>query len=77
MALALGSYFLDDSREMPQPEILLDRQRDDGGWNCRARSVRSSFHSTISVLEGLLAYERAVGGHTTLAEESCKKRATQ
>ena len=41
---------------------LLDEQLDDGGWNCDApKSARSSFHSTICVLEGLLAYERAVG----------------
>ena len=36
----------------------------DGGWNCeRANgSVRSSFATTINVLEGLLEYERATGG---------------
>ncbi|HEX3470765.1 MAG TPA: hypothetical protein VHT28_06220, partial [Silvibacterium sp.] len=34
----------------------------DGGWNCEApKSARSSFHTTICVLEGLLEYERAVG----------------
>lgn len=33
-----------------------------GGWNCEApKSTRSSFHTTICVLEGLLEYERAVG----------------
>jgi hypothetical protein len=33
----------------------------DGGWNCEAErgSTRSSFHSTICVLEALLEYERA------------------
>jgi hypothetical protein len=36
----------------------------DGGWNCeRANgSARSSFATTINVLEGLLEYERATGG---------------
>ena len=36
----------------------------DGGWNCEAASgsVRSSFDTTINVLEGLLEYERATGG---------------
>jgi hypothetical protein len=36
----------------------------DGGWNCeRANgSVRSSFATTINVLEGLLEFERATGG---------------
>jgi len=43
---------------------LLNEQLADGGWNCEAEngSVRSSFHTTINVLEGLLAYERATGG---------------
>ena len=68
MALALGSYFLEDASSMPQPEVLLGRQKEDGGWNCHVGSDRSSFHTTISVLEGLLEYERAVGGDKTLAE---------
>jgi hypothetical protein len=43
---------------------LAAERLDDGGWNCeRANgSVRSSFASTINVLEGLLEYERATGG---------------
>ena len=41
---------------------LVGEQLDDGGWNCEApKSARSSFHTTICVLEGLLEYERAVG----------------
>ena len=68
MALALGSYFLEDASSMPQPEVLLGSQKEDGGWNCEVGSDRSSFHTTISVLEGLLEYERAVGGDKTLAE---------
>jgi len=43
--------------------LLLSDQVEDGGWNCEApKSTRSSFHSTICVLEGLLEYERAIGG---------------
>ena len=68
MVLALGSYFLADPHNMPQPGSLLERQRDDGGWNCRVSSDRSSFHTTISVLEGLLEYERATGDDTVFAE---------
>lgn len=68
MVLALGSYFLEDARGMSQPEFLLERQRDDGGWNCRVSSDRSSFHTTISVLEGLLEYEHTTGGNADLAE---------
>jgi hypothetical protein len=46
---------------------LLDEQLEDGGWNCEAEtgSVRSSFDTTINVLEGLLAHERATGGSAT------------
>lgn len=42
---------------------LLEQQMSDGGWNCRrpAGATHSSLHTTISVLEGLLEYERAGG----------------
>jgi hypothetical protein len=45
---------------------LLSEQLEDGGWNCEVEngSVRSSFHTTINVLEGLLTHERATGGST-------------
>ncbi len=48
---------------------LLREQLADGGWNCEAEngSVRSSFDTTINVLEGLLAHERAGGGTAELA----------
>jgi hypothetical protein len=49
---------------------LLDEQLEDGGWNCEAPpSKRSSFHSTICVLEGLLEYEKA-GGPTTAVTDA-------
>jgi hypothetical protein len=36
----------------------------DGGWNCMwvEGSTRSSFHSTLNSLKGLLAYDAATGG---------------
>lgn len=42
---------------------LLSEQLPDGGWNCEAEngSIRSSFHTTICVLEALLEFERSVG----------------
>ena len=47
---------------------LVGEQLDDGGWNCEApKSSRSSFHTTICVLEGLLEYERAVGSAPEIA----------
>jgi hypothetical protein len=59
-ALALGAYFGRPARGLAQR--LIGEQLDDGGWNCEApKSVRSSFHTTICVLEGLLEYQRAVG----------------
>jgi len=40
----------------------------DGGWNCEwvDGSTRSSFHSTLNSLKGLLYYESAVGGSDEL-----------
>jgi hypothetical protein len=42
---------------------LLGEQLPDGGWNCEAEngSTRSSFNTTICVLEALLEYELAGG----------------
>jgi hypothetical protein len=42
----------------------------DGGWNCEwvEGSVRSSFHSTLNALRGILYYERAVGATPELTE---------
>ena len=58
--LGAGAYFGVASDRLA--DRLLDEQLDDGGWNCDAPpSKRSSFNSTICVLEGLLAYERARG----------------
>jgi hypothetical protein len=60
--VAIGAYFgvaVDDIVSRLPGEQLAD-----GGWNCEAEngSLRSSFHSTICVLEGLVAFERATGG---------------
>lgn len=58
--LAFGSYFGHPAERLARR--LLSEQLADGGWNCEAPpSVRSSFHTTICVLEGLLEYERAAG----------------
>ncbi|HTK48916.1 MAG TPA: hypothetical protein VL328_13160 [Gemmatimonadaceae bacterium] len=47
---------------------LLGEQLADGGWNCEAptRSARSSFNTTICVLEALAEYERAGGATPAL-----------
>ena len=58
--LAIGAYFGEASDRLA--ERLLREQLSDGGWNCDApRSQRSSFHTTICVLEGLLEYQTAKG----------------
>lgn len=59
--VADGTYFGVDVS--PIVERLLDEMQPDGGWNCeRANgSVKSSFHTTINVLEGLLEYQTAGG----------------
>jgi len=61
-AVANGTYFGVDMS--PLVKRLIDERLEDGGWNCEAEngSVRSSFDTTINVLEGLLEHERATGG---------------
>ena len=67
-ALALGSYFNESSDRLV--DRLLGEQLRDGGWNCEAErgSVRSSFHTTICVLEGLLEYEKAKGANAAVTD---------
>ncbi len=61
MAIAIGSYFGHDVDVIV--DRLLGERMADGGWNCEMErgSTRSSFDTTINVLEGLAGYERA--GH--------------
>ena len=69
---AVGAYFGVDVD--PVVERLLAEQLDDGGWNCEAEngSVRSSFASTICVLDGLAEFERSGGG--SVRTESARRR---
>ena len=66
--VALGAYFGERSDRLV--ERLLGEQLEDGGWNCEAKrgSVRGSFHTTICVLEGLLACEQAFGAAPQVTE---------
>lgn len=72
MALSLGAYFLDHPRRLPQPDVLLDQQKADGGWNCRTKSQVSSFNTTISALDALLEYERAAGADAAVTAARLK-----
>ena len=71
--VTLGVYFGHDVDGIV--ERLVREQLADGGWNCEAEngSVRSSFDTTINVLEGLLAYERATGSDV----EEVRRRAEE
>jgi hypothetical protein len=69
--LAIGSYFKEPNDVLARQ--LLDEQLEDGGWNCESKSRRSSFHTTICVLEGLLEYERA--GRKSAAVSKARRRA--
>jgi len=62
MTVSMLAFFrFEDQRLHQLAEHLVANQMDDGGWNCRhwRGDTHSSFHSTCSVLEGLLAYQRA------------------
>src|SRR5262245_22074810 len=66
--VALGAYFGERSDRLV--DRLLSEQLVDGGWNCEAErgSVRSSFHTTICVLEGLLAFEQTFGAAAAVTD---------
>jgi hypothetical protein len=66
--VSTGSYFGVDMS--PLVDRLLGEQLSDGGWNCEVENgaTVSSFGTTINVLEGLLAHERAIGGSHRVAE---------
>lgn len=69
--LGIGAYFKKPNANLAKQ--LLNEQLEDGGWNCEApASRRSSFHTTICVLEGLLEYERA--GSKSAAITRARKR---
>jgi hypothetical protein len=79
--LGVGAYFKKPNRALANQ--LLREQLEDGGWNCEAvepspkrpKSRRSSFHTTICVLEGLLEYGRAVGKSAAVTQ--ARKRAEE
>jgi hypothetical protein len=55
---------------------FVEHRQPDGGWNCEwvDGSKRSSVHSTLNSLKGLLAWDTATGGTgTTRAARSCSR----
>lgn len=66
LVLLASSFGTRDARCDDAVGWLLDEQLADGGWNCasvRTGSRHGSFHTSISVLDALVAY-RASGGPT-------------
>jgi hypothetical protein len=63
-----GAYFGVDVS--PLVDRILGERLPDGGWNCEAEngSVRSSFDTTLTVLDGLLEFERATGASEAVRE---------
>lgn len=66
--MASGTYFGQDCQRIL--DRLLNEQLSDGGWNCEAEngSTRSSFNTTICVLEALLEYELAGRNYPEVTE---------
>lgn len=59
MVLSLAAYFgIEEPRLSGIVDYLLANRTDDGGWNCEIinGAKHGSFHTTISVLEGLWQY---------------------
>jgi hypothetical protein len=76
MVLSLLAYFrYPDSRVHRIAEHLLDEQMTDNGWNCRSPygATHSSFHTTISALEGLYEYEKAYPKNASAVREAQAK----
>ena len=67
---ASGAYFGQNTQSERIIDRLIAEQLSDGGWNCEAEngSTRSSFNTTICVLEALLEYERAGGANAAVTE---------
>ena len=66
MILSLLAYFkYPDDRVHAIASFLIGQQMPDGGWNCESPkgATHSSFHTTISTLEGLYEYELAFPEH--------------
>jgi hypothetical protein len=71
---AVGAYFGQDVRGII--DRLLAEELPDGGWNCEAKngSTRSSFNTTICVLEALLEHELSVGSNPAVTAARLRGR---
>lgn len=79
MVLSLLGYFrIEDPRREQIVDFLLGEQMGDGGWNCEQYlgAVHSSFHTTISVLEGLREFEQAASYRAAEVARACRRAVT-
>jgi len=76
MILTLLCYFRHPHERVHNiVEFLLKEQMPDGGWNCQRihGATHSSFHTTISVLEGMFEYSQAYPREAPGIEEAVKQ----
>ena len=82
MLLNMLAYFhFKDERLEHISAHLVRQQMEDGGWNCESYrgAMHSSFHTTMSVLEGLEAYqvlkgEASSGSEIAVAKEKAQRQ---
>ena len=76
ITLAFFSYFRNPGKDVTKKlvECLLSQQMSDGGWNCQyyRGATHSSFHTTLSVLEGLWEFEKKFGRDNSITEARSK-----
>lgn len=66
MFLNYASYFLPEPDKLDfLIDYMIKAQMPDKGWNCQYKrgAVHSSFHTTLSILEGLAEYKKAGGNY--------------
>lgn len=76
MVLSMLAYFdYPDERIHDIAEHLAGQQMSDGGWNCQSYrgATHSSFHTTISVLEGLFFYGKRFPEQLPGLHNACQK----
>jgi hypothetical protein len=80
MSLGFYSYFgVLDHKYKPYVDYILEKQFEDGGWNCRYKegAKHSSVHTTINILEGLLEFRKTGKQYRNKEILSAEKRAQE
>jgi hypothetical protein len=75
MVLAMLCYFkIDDDRIHKIADYLINQQMKDGGWNCESYNgaKHSSFHTTMSVLEGLSEFGKLYEEKSIRVKDHCE-----